>query len=188
MELMAGQAGVSPGQLQEHVYSFEGVPAFRHLFRVAAGLDSMVVGEGQVLAQVKEALQAAQEAGSAGTIIHSLLQSAITAGKRARTETEIGRGAVSISLAAVQLAKHFFARLDGRVVLLIGAGETGEQTARMLLADGASPKILVCNRTTERGQTLAEQFGGTVLPYERLAEGLKQADIVITSTGAPHPI
>lgn len=188
LELMADQAGVSPGQLQDHLYTFEGVPAFRHLFRVAAGLDSMVVGEGQVLAQVKDALQSAQDAGTSGTIIHSLFQSATAAGKRARTETEIGRGAVSISFAAVQLAKQLFARLDGRSVLLIGAGETGEQTARMLLADGASPKIVVCNRTAERAQALAGQFGGTALPYERVAEALTRADIVISSTGAPHPV
>lgn len=188
LELMARQAGVTPGQLQDHLYSFEGVPAFRHLFRVAAGLDSMVVGEGQILAQVKESLQAAQDAGTSGSVIHSLFQSAIAAGKRARSETDIGRGAVSISFAAVQLARHLFARLDGRVVLLIGAGETGEQTAKMLLADGASPRLLVCNRTIERGEALARQFGGTALPYERLTEALTRADIVISSTGAPHPI
>lgn len=188
LELLASQAGVSPGQLQDHLYTFDGVPAFRHLFRVAAGLDSMVVGEGQILAQVKEALAAAQGAGTSGTILHNLFQNAIAAGKRARTDTEIGRGAVSISFAAVQLARQLFPRLNGRVVLLIGAGETGEATARALLADGASPKVLVCNRTTDRGEALAQQFGGTALPYERMPDALARADIVISSTGAPHPV
>src|SRR5205814_1895952 len=109
--------------------------------------DSMVVGEGQVLSQVKETLQTAQECGTAGTVVNALFQHAIAAGKRARTETEIGRGAVSISLAAVQLAKQIFPRLTGRTVLLLGAGETAEQTAKMLVSDGSRPKLLVCNRT-----------------------------------------
>lgn len=185
---MSRHAGVTPGHLQEHLYFHEGALAVRHLFRVAAGLDSMVVGEGQILAQVKEALQTAQEAGTSGTIVHTLFQHAIASGKRARTETGIGRGAVSISLAAVQLAKQIFQRLDGHVVLLVGAGETGEQTARMLLADGAAPRILVCNRTQERAEALAGQFGGAVVPYDRMPEALVRADIVISSTGAPHPI
>ncbi|HTE19009.1 MAG TPA: glutamyl-tRNA reductase [Armatimonadota bacterium] len=190
---MARQAGVTPGYLQDHLYSFEGIPAFRHLFRVAAGLDSMVMGERQILAQVKEALQAAREAETSGAIIHNLFQYAIAAGKRARTETEIGRGAVSISLAAVRLAKQIFERLSGLVVLLVGAGETGEQTAKMLLAEDAgssrgAPRLLVCNRTLERAEALAAQFGGTALPYDRLREALGRADIVIASTGAPHTV
>ncbi len=188
LELMARQAGVTPGHLQDHLYSFEGTPAYRHLYRVAAGLDSMVVGEGQILAQVKDALQQAQEAGTSGTVIHNLFQTAISAGKRARTETEIGRGAVSISLAAVQLAKQMYGGLNNHVVLLIGAGETGEQTAKMLLADGAAPKLLVCNRTEERAAALAQQFGGSTFPYTALPEALTRADIVIASTGAPHAV
>lgn len=188
LEALARQAGVSPGHLQDHLYSFEGTPAYRHLFRVASGLDSMVMGEGQILGQVREALQSAQEAETAGTIIHTLFQQAIGCGKRARTETEIGRGAVSVSFAAVQLAKQIFERLKDRVVLLIGAGETGEQTAKMLLADGAAPRMLVCNRTRERADAVAEQFGGSVIPFEQLGEALGRADIVIASTGAPHAV
>jgi glutamyl-tRNA reductase len=188
---LARQADVSPGQLQEHLYAYEGTPAIRHLFRVAAGLDSMVVGEGQVLAQVKDTLQAAQDSGTAGTAVHMLFQHAIAAGKRARTETEIGKGAVSISLAAVHLARQIFQRLDGRVILLVGAGETGEQTARMLLSGptgGEPPKLLVCNRTEERAAALAGQFGATVVPYQALPDALARVDIVITSTGAPHAV
>lgn len=188
IEFMARQAGVSPGHLQEHLYNHEGVPAVRHLFRVSAGLDSQVLGEGQILAQVREALQTAQTAGTSGTVVHSLFQNAIACGKRARTETEIGRGAVSISLMAVQLARQIFERLTGRIVLLVGAGETGEQTAKMLLADGAAPKLMVCNRTPERAEALAGQFGGTAVPFEKLTEALVRADIVISSTGAPSAI
>ncbi len=188
LDFLAQMAHVTPGQLQDHLYSYEGSPAVRHLMRVAGGLDSMVVGEGQILAQVREAMQAAAEAGTAGTAVHALFQNALAAGKRARTETEIGRGAVSISLVAVQLARQIFQRLDGRVILLIGAGETGEQTAKMLLADGAAPKLLVCNRTPERAEELARQFGGASVPWERLGEALTRADIVITSTGAPHAV
>lgn len=188
LEALARQASVTPGHLQEHLYSFEGTPAYRHLFRVACGLDSMVMGEGQILGQVREALQNSQQAETSGTIIHALFQQAIACGKRARTETDIGRGAVSVSLAAVQLAKQIFERLTDRVVLLVGAGETGETTARMLLADGAAPRMLVCNRTRERSETLAAQFGAAVVPFEELPQALAKADIVIASTGAPHAV
>jgi glutamyl-tRNA reductase len=188
LEFLARHGRVSPGALQDHLYSYVGEPAIRHLFRVSAGLDSMVMGEGQILGQVKESLQVSAEAHTAGTVVHALLQHAIAAGKRARTETEIGRGAVSVSLAAVQLARQIFETLNHRVVLLIGAGETAEQTARMLVADGAAPSILVCNRTLDRAEALAGAFGGSALSMERLPEALAKADIVITSTGSSEPL
>jgi glutamyl-tRNA reductase len=192
LAFLARQGGVSSGFLQDHLYSYDRTPAMRHLFRVSAGLDSMVVGEGQILSQVKETLQTARDAGTAGSILHTLFQYAITLGKRARTETEIGKGAVSVSLAAVQLARQIFSRLDGREVLLIGAGEMGEQTAKMLLSahapSGEGPKLRVCNRTLERAEALASQFGGTAWPYEKLADALARADIVITSTGSREPV
>jgi len=188
LHFLAHQGGVTPGALQDHLYFFEGTPAARHLFRVACGLDSMVVGEGQILAQVKDTLQEAQDAGSSGTVIHSLFQYALRSGKRARTETEIGRGAVSISLAAVQLARQVFERLEQHLVLLIGAGEMGEQTARFLLQGGSGPRIQVCNRTASRARELAAEFGGTAVPWEQLEVALRQADIVISSTGAPEPV
>jgi glutamyl-tRNA reductase len=188
LELLARQAGLSPGRLQDHLYFFEGVPAFRHLFRVAAGLDSMVVGEGQVLAQVKDALAQAQQAETSGAVLNALFQSAIACGKRARTETEIGRGAVSISFAAVQLARQLFPSLKGRTVLLLGAGETGEAAARALLADGGGPRLVVCNRTGERAEALAAQFGGAAVPFADLGRALVGADIVIACTGAPDPL
>lgn len=188
LEFMAASAGVTPGHLQDHIYSFEGKPAVRHLFRVASGLDSMVMGEGQIMAQVKETLQSAQEAGTAGSVVDSLFRHALAAGKRARSETEIGRGAVSVSLAAVHLARQIFPSLGRSVVLLVGAGETAEQTARVLLAEKPSPRLLVCNRTPEHADSLASRFAGSALPYERFGEGLTSADIVIASTGAPHPV
>ena len=127
-------------------------------------------------------------AGVAGTVIHTLFQHAISSGKRARTETEIGRGAVSISFAAVQLARQIFPRLGGHTVLLIGAGETGEQTARLLLAEAQPPKLLICNRTPERASALSTGIGGAAVPFEHLDDALTRADVVISSTGAPHPI
>jgi glutamyl-tRNA reductase len=185
---LAEHAQISPGHLQEHVYCFEGTPAVRHLFRVAAGLDSMVVGEAQILSQVKEALREGQVAGTTGPVAQALFDHALRTGKRARTETEINRGAVSISLAAVQLAKQIFGRLADRTVLLLGAGENSEQTARLLLNEGVAGGIVVCNRTAERADELAGRIGGATVPFDRFPEALARADIVVCSTGAPHPI
>src|SRR5438309_4207755 len=140
---LAVQAGVSEARLQPHLYCLEGTPAVRHLFRVASGLDSMVVGESQVLSQVKEALAQAQEAGTAGALLQALLRFAIESGKRVRTDTEIARGAVSISWAAVQLARQIFGRQQPRTALIVGAGETGERTARLLLSQGVASRLLV---------------------------------------------
>jgi glutamyl-tRNA reductase len=160
----------------------------RHLFRVASGLDSMVVGESQVLSQVKDALAHAQAAGTAGSVLQSLLRHAIESGKRVRTDTEIARGAVSISWAAVQLAQQIFGRQQPRTALIVGAGDTGERTARLLLAQGVASRLLVCNRTWERAAELAGQLGGEAVPFERLSEAVARADIVLSSTGASRPI
>ena len=188
LEFLAEMGHVSPAHLQENLYYFEGMPAARHLMRVACGLDSMVVGESQILAQVKDAHQQSVAVASCGRTLHALFEHALAAGKRARSETEISRGAVSISLAAVRLARQIFGQLSGQKVLLIGAGETGEHTARALVQDGVRPQIMVSNRTPERAQALADQFGGVTVPFERIDDALVQADIVITSTGAPHAI
>lgn len=185
---LAAQAGVSEVRLQPHLYCFEGTPSVLHLFRVAAGLDSMVVGEGQILSQVKDALSFAREAGTAGPVLQSLVRHAIEAGKRVRTETEITRGAVSISWAAIQLAGQIFGRRQARTALIVGAGETSEQTARVLMAQGIAPHLLVCNRTWERAAELAGQLGGEAVPFERLSDALARADIVLTSTGASRPV
>ena len=188
LSFLSHHSGVSAGSLQEHVYSFEGAPAVRHLFRVAAGLDSMVVGEGQILAQVREGLARSRQAGTAGSLVGGLLESALAAGKRVRTDTEIGRGAVSVSLAAVQLARQIFGNLNRLKVLLVGAGETTELTARMLIDGGAEPAITVCNRTYERAVAVAVAFGGVALPFEKLTDAISQADVVISSTGASEPV
>ncbi|MBI3909939.1 MAG: glutamyl-tRNA reductase, partial [Armatimonadetes bacterium] len=188
LDFLAARGGMSPGHLQKYLYFFEGTPAARHLFRVAAGLDSMMIGEAQILGQVKEALQFAHGAGTTGATLHSLFQHALTTGKRARAETEIGRGAVSVSLAAVQLARQIFGRLTGCVVLVLGAGKMSAQTVRFLLNDGVSPHVLVCNRTAGHAESLAAELGGEPYPWNKLPEALVRADIVISSTSAPHAV
>jgi glutamyl-tRNA reductase len=186
--LLARQAEVREAELQPHLHCLEGTPAVEHLFRVASGLDSMVVGESQVLSQVKDALAHAQAAGTAGAVLQSLLRHAIESGKRVRTDTEIARGAVSISWAAVQLAQQVFGRQQPRTALILGAGDTGERTAWLLLAQGVASRLLICNRTWERAAALAGKLGGEAVPFERLAEALPRADIVLSSTGASRPI
>jgi len=188
LRFLSERSGVSAGRLQDHAYSFEGRPAIRHLFRVAAGLDSMVLGEGQIQAQVRAGLAASREAGTAGAIVGSLFESALAAGKRVRSETAIGQGAVSVSLSAVQLAKQIFGNLKGLSILLIGAGETTELTARMLVENGASGELMVCNRTAARAVALAAKCVGVVIPFEGLAGALERADMALSSTGAPQPI
>jgi glutamyl-tRNA reductase len=147
----------------------------------------MVVGEPQILGQVKEAFAVARAAGTVSGQLEHLLQSAFAAAKKVRTETEIGFSSVSIASVAVDLAKKIFGSLQGRTVFLVGAGKMSELAARHLVQQGAGA-ILVSNRTQERARKMAEQFKGRVIPYEQLYEAASDADIVISSTGAPHPI
>jgi glutamyl-tRNA reductase len=179
--------GLDPALLRPHLYEHRGQEAVRHLFRVAASLDSMVVGESQILGQVKEAFAVARAAGAVGGRLESLLQAAFAAAKKVRSETEIGANSVSIASVGVELARKIFGSLEGRTVFLVGAGKMSELAARHLVQQGAGT-ILVTNRTPERAQRMAEPFGGRVIPYEQLYEAASQADIVITSTSAPHPI
>ncbi|MGA8042195.1 MAG: glutamyl-tRNA reductase [Terracidiphilus sp.] len=178
---------LDPGLLAPHIYQHRDQHAVRHLFRVASSLDSMVVGEPQILGQVKEAFAIARSAGTVGGQLEHLLQSAFAAAKKVRTETEIGSNSVSIASVAVELARKIFGSLNGRTVFLVGAGKMSELAARHLVQQGAGT-ILVTNRTLERARTLAEPFNGRVIPFEQLHEAASEADIVITSTGAPHPI
>lgn len=171
----------------ECAYSHYDEDAVLHVFRVAAGLDSMILGEGQILGQVRAALQRAQEAGGLGTVVGKLLQWALVAGKRARAETRIGAGAVSVSSAAVELAKGIFGHLRGRTALILGAGETGELTLR-LLADAGVSSVLVTNRTFDRARRLAESLGGEAVHFDELRDSMVRADIVVGSTGAPYPV
>jgi len=181
------QFGLDPALLAPHIYCHTDQDAVRHLFRVAASLDSMVVGEPQILGQVKEAYAVARTAGTIGSELEHLLQSAFAAAKRVRTETEIGANSVSIASVAVELARKIFGSLNGRTVFLVGAGKMSELAARHLVQQGAGA-ILVTNRTQERARQLAAPFNGRVIPFDKLYEAASEADIVISSTGAPHPI
>lgn len=182
-----GYFGVSQDALDGHWYEFEQRDAVRHVFRVASSLDSMVVGEPQILGQVKEAYAVARGIGAVHSALDALLSRAFAVAKRVRSETAVGSSSISISAVAVQLAEKIFGSLHGRTVFLVGAGKMAELAARHLTANGAT-RLLVCNRTHERAVRLAEIFGGEAIPYERLYETAQQADIVLTSTGAPDPI
>ncbi|MGA1844187.1 MAG: glutamyl-tRNA reductase [bacterium] len=173
--------------LPQGFYHHLGIDAARHLFRVTSSLESMVVGEPQILGQVKDAIQCAQETGTVGPLLNNLMNQALRVAKKVRTETGIAQNAVSVSFAAVELARKIFGELADKVVLLIGAGEMSELAARHLIGNGVTT-ILVANRTMSRAQELARLFGGEPVPFDRINETLDQADIVITSTGAPHLI
>jgi len=187
MGFLHRQFGVDPAELAPHVYEHRDKDAVRHLFRMAASLDSMVVGEPQILGQVKEAFAVARAAGTVAGQLEHLLQSAFAAAKKARSETGIGSNSVSIASVAVDLARKIFGSLQGRTVFLVGAGKMSELAARHLVQQGAGA-ILVSNRTQERARMMAEAFDGRVIPFEQLYEAASEADIVISSTGAPHPI
>ena len=173
--------------LQPHIYEFREREAIRHLFRVASSLDSMVVGEPQILGQVKDAYSAAREVGAVSTTLEGLLQRAFTVAKRVRTETQIGSSSVSIASVAVDLARKIFDSLEGKTVLLVGAGKMSELSARHLIQQGAA-SILVANRTQSRAEQIAQDFNGQVIPFDRLYEQADRADIVISSTGSPQKI
>jgi glutamyl-tRNA reductase len=183
---------VSPQDIQPHLYEFSEREAVRHLFRVASSLDSMVVGEPQILGQVKEAYTIARDAGAVSTHLEALLQRTFTVAKKIRTETQIGSSSVSIASVAVDLATKIFGSLYGKTVLLVGAGKMSELAARHLIQKGAS-SILVTNRTQSRAEKIAENFSSLTvhteaIPFEALYEQADRADIVITSTGAPQKI
>ena len=174
---------VPAATLDPHLYEFHEREAVRHLFRVASSLDSMVVGEPQILGQVKASYTVAREVGAVSTTLERLLQSAFTVAKKVRTETEIGSSAVSIASVAADLAKQIFGSLKGKQVLLVGAGKMSELAARHLMAQGAT-SLLVANRTPERAQRLAEQFHGLAVPFADLQQHAPKADIIVTGTGA----
>jgi glutamyl-tRNA reductase len=179
--------GVDFAAVESLLYTHAEDDAIRHAFRVAASLDSMMIGEPQILGQVKDAFALAQACEAVGPSLHTLFTHAFAVAKRVRTETEIARHAVSVSFAAVELAKKIFAGLTGRAVLLLGAGKMGELAAKHLVEQGAFP-IYVVNRTWARAQEMARVLSGTAVPFAELATALAAVDIVITSTGAPAPI
>jgi glutamyl-tRNA reductase len=174
-------------ELQPHLYEYHERAAIRHLFRVTSSLDSMVVGEPQILGQVKEAYAAARAVGAVHSQLDQLLTRAFAVAKRVRTETAVGSSSVSVASVAVELAKKIFGSLNGKHVYLVGAGKMSELAARHLMAHGAA-SIFVANRTYERAVRLAEKFGGQAIHFGELYETADRADIVITSTGSRRAI
>jgi len=172
---------------QPHLFSLENSAAVAHLFRVAAGLDSLVVGEPQILGQVKEAYQAAAGKQCVGPVLSNAFRWSFGVGKRVRTETALGEGAVSVSFAAVALARKIFGRLKGRRVLVVGAGEISSLTAQHLRAQGVG-EIVITSRTLANAEALANEVGGLAVPWEGMINALGSADIVITATGSQRPI
>ncbi|MDQ6964320.1 MAG: glutamyl-tRNA reductase [Mariprofundales bacterium] len=179
----AHKAGVAIEEILPHLYAHTTEDAVLHLFRVAAGLDSLVLGEPQILGQVKRSYEDALTANTAGHILHRLYQSTFAAAKRARSETAIGRQSVNVSSCAVELAKQIFGDLNNKTVMLLGAGEMAELAARHLYGNGCK-NIMVANRTLTRAEDLATEFSGHAITMEQLPEFLDAADIVISSTSA----
>ncbi len=176
---------VPRNEFEKSLYIYKGEKAMRHLFRVASSLDSMVLGEPQILGQIKKAYEISQQEKTSGYLLHRLLHRTFHVAKRVRTETKIAVSAVSVSSVAVELAEKIFGSLQKKIVLLIGAGEMCELAAQHLVSAGTE-KILVTNRTFERAMTLAQGFHGEALPFEELPHGLKRADIVISATNSPQ--
>jgi glutamyl-tRNA reductase len=184
-EFLADRAKLPPDCLQRMSYVLRGEEAAEHLMQVAAGLDSLVLGENEILGQVRSAAEMAHNAGATGPILSALFRYALRAGKRARTETEIGRGDISVASVVVEMAEGSFGPLNERTALLIGAGKISAITARALSKAGLRC-IMVANRTFERAEKLAKSLNGVAVHFDVLDDVLMQADIVICSTGAPH--
>jgi glutamyl-tRNA reductase len=178
---------VDAANCKEFLYEYRERDAVRHLFRVAASLDSMIVGEPQILGQVKEAYAVARAVGAVHSHLDALLTRSFAVAKRVRSETAVGSSAVSVASVAVELAKKIFGSLHGKTVYLVGAGKMSELAARHLLAHGAA-SILVANRTYDRAAQLAAKFNGQAIPFEQLYDTVDRADIVISSTGAQHTL
>jgi len=186
MRLLGSEYGL---QLSEwkHFYRLLDEAALLHIFKVASSLDSMVIGEPQVVSQVKQAWQQAQKVGTTGRFLDAVMQKALTVSKRVRSETAIGNAAVSIPYAAVELTRQIFGTLENKKVLLLGAGKMSELSARGLLNHGAS-SVRVINRTVEHAAELAAKLGGVAIPFEERWQHMAEADIIISSTSCPHTI
>ena len=185
--LLARRADIRPTELAEAIYSPRNCDAARQLYRVTAGLESMIVGEAEIQGQVRRAHEAATRAGCTGPLSNRLFAAALTTGKRVRSETDIGSRRVSVPSVAVDLALSVLGTLQKRHVIILGAGETSELTARAL-ADRGADTIFVANRHADRALSLAQRFGGSVVRLEELPDRLIRADIVLSSTSSPHPI
>jgi glutamyl-tRNA reductase len=187
LAILSRQAELRPSELLASLYSLRGRETVEHLFAVTGGLDSMIVGEAEIQGQVKRAYEMALVEGVSGPVSNRMFRDALAAGKRVRTETGIARSNVSVSTVAVQLATEFLGSLAGRRVLVIGAGENAELTARALRDRGVET-LFVANRRHDRALALAQRFGGRAIAFDDLPGELERADIVVSSTGAPHQI
>jgi glutamyl-tRNA reductase len=185
--MLARQAGLRPTELIDGIYSHRNCDAARHLYRVTSGLESMIVGEAEVQGQVKRAYEAALAARTTGPLTNKLFRAALATGKRVRTDTAIGAGGASIASVAVEAARSALGELSSRHVLIIGAGETGEMTARALSEQGVAT-MFVANRRRDRAIALAQRFGGSTIAFDALPGELERADIVVASTASPHSI
>lgn len=184
---LAKRAGIRPTELAPSIYSLRNCDAARHLFRVGAGLESMVIGEAEVLGQVRRSYDQALDAGATGAQLNRLFHSAIRTGKRVRTETAIGERSLSVSSVAASLASELLGDLAGRRVVILGAGETAELAARAL-SDAGADSVFLANRRRGRAVALAQRFSGSAIPLEHLPEQLLRADVVVGATASPHPI
>jgi len=184
-DFLADFHGLDHAQLAQYLYEKSDKDAISHLFNVVSSLDSMIVGETQIFGQVKDAYFKARTLNTLGKTLDSIFEEAIRVGKKVRTETQIGKGAVSTSTAAIELARRIFETLEGKTVLIIGAGKIGEMTVKNLHSRGAAT-VLVANRTLQKAQELARVFGGKAVSFDDLAACMRQADIIISSTSAPH--
>lgn len=182
---MAAWSGTPPESFSSHLYEYHDDVAVRHLFKVAGGLDSAVLGEGEILGQLGDSWEAAHAENAAGPVLSILFRHAQEVGKRVRSETAIARGTTSLSQAAVALARAELGTLEGRTILVMGAGEMGEAMAQALAGSLESGRLLVANRTWSRATELAARCGGRAIAWSELMEGLAEADVVLASTGSP---
>ncbi|MGM9525211.1 MAG: glutamyl-tRNA reductase [Peptococcaceae bacterium] len=187
MAFISSYSGCATDLLQQHLYVMKGRAAVEHLFTVAAGLDSMILGESQIQGQVQDAYNYALEYNLSDNVLNTLLMNALTLGKRVRTETCIDRQAVSVSSAAVELARQELGTLENKTVLILGAGDTSELAARHLVSNGISG-VIVANRTFDRAQRLADEFGGKAIRLDHFGAYLDSADIIISCTASPKYI
>src|SRR5215213_6473020 len=187
VDFLASLRSIPAADFRQHLYHKAETGVVEHLFTVASSLDSMVVGETQILGQVREAYDAARDAGATGPVLNPLFQRAAAVGKQVMTETSIAEGRLSVASVAVDYARRIFDHFNDKTVLCIGAGKMTQLVARGFA--GLKPKrLLCCNRDPAKAQRLAEPFGGEAVPFERLDEHLIAADVVVSSTGSSHPI
>jgi glutamyl-tRNA reductase len=185
LAMLSRQAGIRPTELTGAIYSHHNCDAARHLYRVTAGLESMIVGEAEIQGQVKRAYEAALQKETVGPLTNRLFKAALATGKRVRHETAIGERHLSLPGVAVALAQEQLGALDGRRVVIVGTGETSELTARAL-ADSGGQTVFVANRRRDRARSLASRYGGSVVNFDQLPEVLQDADIVVAATASPH--